>query len=60
MNIQEIKQAIVEGLTVCWNNSGYIVTLDKVCPLHDLSVIFKRNGYMTALDPSEYDNCFIL
>jgi hypothetical protein len=60
MTLSEIKEALALGSVVCWNNSGYIVTLQKVCPLHDLSVIFKRTGYVTALAPSEYEDCFIV
>lgn len=60
MTLQEIREAINSGLIVCWSNSGHVVTLEQVCPLHDLSVISKRNNYITALQPNEYDDCFIL
>ena len=29
MNLQEIKQAIADGKTVCWSNIGYKVIKDK-------------------------------
>jgi hypothetical protein len=60
MTILEIKQAILAGYTVCWNNSSYIVTLESVCPLHDLSVTCKRTNTSKALKSSDFDNCFIL
>lgn len=57
MNYLEIKKAIEQGLTVCLEKSTQLVALEKVCPLHDLSVICA--GKMRPLSPLEFDDCFI-
>lgn len=60
MTILEIKQAILAGYTVCLDSSNYVVTLESVCPLHDLSVTCKRTQKTRALEFENFDNCFIL
>lgn len=59
MTIKEIKAAILAGKTVCLISSSYIVKLESVSPLYELSVFGVRNSTVTALEPSDYDDCFV-
>ena len=52
----EIVEALGKGLNVYWMNTGYKVTLGSLGLLH---VTFIANEYMTALQESEYQDCFI-
>ena len=55
MNMQQIKQAVLDGKDVCWSNEGYQVILEN----DDLYTIFKYNESMCKLQESEYGDCFI-
>ena len=59
MTIQEIKVAILAGKTVCLISSSYVVKLESVNPLYELSVSGVRNSTVTALEPNDYADCFI-
>ena len=55
MNKLEIIQALNNGLKVYWRNNGYEVFLDN----GRLYTIFTRNDYMSGLQQTEYNDCFI-
>jgi hypothetical protein len=49
MNLQEIKEAIAAGKTVCWKNSGYTVIKDK----YNQYFIRHINGHCVGLTWSD-------
>lgn len=55
MNKQEIITAILSNKNVYWRNEAYNVIYNN----NHLYVIYKYNDYMTALQSSEYVDCFI-
>lgn len=55
MNEKEIIDALNNGLKVYWRNNGYKVFLDN----GRLYTIFTHNHYMSGLQESEYNDCFI-
>ena len=60
MTLEEIKAAIMAGLQVGCVDSKSLVTIEQVNPLFDLSVKSKISGYIYALEPRAYDDCFII
>jgi len=55
MTKQEIIAAIQSNKSVYWMNEGYSIILQN----DKLYCIFTYNQYMTALQPNEYNDCFI-
>lgn len=55
MTKQEIITAIQSNKSVYWRNEGYSVILQN----DKLFCVFTYNQYMAALQPSEYNGCFI-
>lgn len=55
MSYNEIITALNNGCNVFWINSAYKLFLDN----GNLYVIYKFNDYMTSLNASEYEQCFV-
>ena len=56
MAYDDIMQALRNGKSVCWANTGYSVFVEN----DKLYSVFGRNGYTCLLQDSEFDQCFIL
>ncbi len=55
MSIDEIFNALKNGNLVCWFNTGYKVLNDG----GKLIVVFKYNGYVTALHEKDLKEVFL-
>ena len=50
MDLQEIKDALAQGKTVCWGNEGYVVYKDR---LGNYLITFTPNGHTIGLTWSD-------
>ena len=57
MKLEEIKQAVSNGLTVCWLNPAYQVQVDK---LQQWTIHCTLNGHKIGLTWDDEDEFFIL